>query len=126
MNKIHKKVISIGGVTLDTPLFIDNDFNYNNYLGVSKKTVDGELVSSIYEKGTHSKLYRIYSNDNGWIKQSTINLIRLLNPLNLQTLVYSDSTSDACYFNHEGSYLQTSPLYRGSIYCTLEINIIKV
>ena len=73
-----RRIIKIGDIKLDNPLFIKEEFNQKNVKGISFNTLNGGKI--VYEsiKRNNANYYTLISKDSGWLKEETINQLLLL------------------------------------------------
>ena len=111
-----KRVIKIGGVSLDNPLFWVESFDIKNVKGVSFNTLSGGKI--IYEsiKRNSAMNLTLESRDTGWIKEETLkNIITLADYLGVEIdVTFSDNTTAKARFRLEERAIEYEPLYDGS------------
>ena len=111
-----KRVIKIGGVSLDNPLFWVESFDIKNVKGVSFDTLSGGKI--IYEsiKRNSAINLTLESRDTGWIKEETLkNIITLADYLGVEVdVTFSDNTTAKARFRLEEKAIEYEPLYDGS------------
>ena len=111
-----KRVIKIGGVSLDNPLFWVESFDIKNVKGVSFNTLSGCKI--IYEsiKRNSAMNLTLESRDTGWIKEETLkNIITLADYLGVEIdVTFSDNTTAKARFRLEEKAIEYEPLYDGS------------
>jgi hypothetical protein len=120
-----KRVKSIDGVTLDNNCFISTEFDIDDYIGERNIAIDGSSVVFVQAKGAMTREVKIYSKDSGWIHKDTKDLIIATVDTTAKTVVYSDDTSDTFYYDHSRVPVSFQPLYEGSLWYTIEINLLK-
>jgi len=121
-----KRVKSIGGVTLDTALFISTEFDIDDYIGERTIAVDGSSIMFVQAKGALTREVQIYSKpDTGW--QSQIVKDALINTVDTssKTIIYDDDTEDTFYYDHTKIPLKVDPIFNGALWYTVEINLLK-
>ena len=120
-----KKVISIDGIDLDHPLYISSEFDVDDYIGFRSVAIDGSSVMFIQAKGAMTKEVSIYSKDNGWISETTKAL--LMASVDNQSIVveFDDLSNATYYFNHTKVPMEFTPLFEGSLWFTVKINLLK-
>ena len=120
-----KRVKSIGGVVLDNNCFISTEFDVDNYIGESSIAIDGSSIVFIQPKGAMTLSVEIYSKDSGWVLEDTKNaLIAIVDELS-KVVVFDDDSSDVYYFDHTKVPISFTPLYNGSFWYNVLINLIK-
>ena len=111
-----KRVIKIGGVSLDNPLFWIESFDIKNVKGVSFNTLSGGKI--IYEsiKRNRAMNLTLESRDTGWIKEETLkNIITLADYLGVEIdVTFSDNTTAKARFRLEERAIEYEPLFDGS------------
>jgi hypothetical protein len=111
-----KRVIKIGGVSLDNPLFWIESFDIKNVKGVSFNTLSGGKI--IYEsiKRNSAMNLTLESRDTGWIKEETLkNIITLADYLGVEIdVTFSDNTTAKARFRLEERAIEYEPLFDGS------------
>ena len=111
-----KRVIKIGGVSLDNPLFWVESFDIKNVKGVSFNTLSGGKI--IYEsiKRNSAMNLTLESRDTGWIKEETLkNIITLADYLGVEIdVTFSDNTTAKARFRLEERAIEYEPLFDGS------------
>jgi len=121
-----KRVKSIDGVTLNTNLFISTEFDIDNYIGERSIATDGSSVLFVQAKGAMTREVQIYSKDDtGWqdktVKDALINTVDELSKI----VIYDDDTQDTFYYDHTKIPLRLDPIYKGALWYTVEINLLK-
>lgn len=120
-----RRVISIDGVILDHPLFIDSEFDIDNYIGERRVAIDGSSVMFIQPKGAFTKEVQLTSNTTGWQKEATKDsLIDIVNE-EPKIIYFTDGSFGTYYFDLTATPLIFTPLYEGSVWYNVEINLIK-
>ena len=111
-----KRVIKIGGIELDNPLFWVESFDIKNVKGVSFNTLSGGKI--IYEsiKRNSAMNLTLESRDTGWIKEETLkNIITLADYLGVEIdVTFSDNTTAKARFRLEERAIEYEPLFDGS------------
>ena len=111
-----KRVIKIGGVSLDNPPFWIESFDIKNVKGVSFNTLSGGKI--IYEsiKRNSAMNLTLESRDTGWIKEETLkNIITLADYLGVEIdVTFSDNTTAKARFRLEERAIEYEPLFDGS------------
>jgi len=105
-----RKVIKIGSINLDYPLFIKEEFLQKNVRAVAFDTIGGSKI--VYEsiKRNSANYITLISKDSGWQKEATINnILNLADDLDVETtLTFSDNTTLKVRFAYElGEVIKT-------------------
>jgi hypothetical protein len=111
-----KRVVKIGGISLDNPLFWVESFEIKNVKAVSFETLGGgKIVYESVKRGSANNL-TLESRDTGWIKEETLeNLINLIDYLGVEVDVeFSDGGIKKARFRLEEKAIEYEPLYDGS------------
>lgn len=120
-----KRVVSIDSVVLDYKCFISSEFDVDDYLGKSSIAIDGSSVVFIQAKGSMTKVVSIYSKDSGWIHKDTKDsLIDTVDNL-AKIVTFDDSSQDTYHYDFTQIPLEFTPLYEGSLWYTIKINLVK-
>lgn len=120
-----KKVISIDGITLDRSCFISSEYDADDFLGASEVAIDGSTILFVQPKGALTKEVQITSRGSGFQKKQTKELLMASVGVSPIVVGFDNSTSDTYYYDHSRTPLQFEPLYDGSIWYTLTINLLK-
>ena len=105
-----RKVIKIGSIKLDYPLFIKEEFLQKNVKAVAFDTIGGSKI--VYEsiKRSSANYITLISKDSGWQKEVTIkNILNLADDLGVETtLTFSDNSTLKVRFAYElGEVIKT-------------------
>jgi hypothetical protein len=120
-----KRVVSIDGITLDNKCFISSEFDIDDYIGESSLAIDGSSVVFVQAKGSMTKEVSITSKDSGWISRDTKDALSNTVDELSKTVVFDDNTSNTYYFDHSTTPIKFTPLYEGSLWYNVEINLLK-
>jgi 4-hydroxyphenylpyruvate dioxygenase-like putative hemolysin len=120
-----KRVTTIDGIILDYKLFISSEFDADDYIGSRTIAVDGSSIMFIQAKGSMSKEIEIYSKDNGWVSEAKKELL-MSSVDDLAIIVEFDDLSSATYYyDHTKTPMRFDPLYEGSEWYSITINLLK-
>lgn len=120
-----KRVTKIDGVILDNKCFISTEFDIDDYIAERQIAVDGSSVVFIQAKGAMTNEVSITSKSSGWISDVTKDaLIDTVDEF-AKVVEFDDGTSATYYYDHTKVPLQVSPLYEGSLWYNVEINMLK-
>lgn len=120
-----KKVTSIDGIAFDYPLYISSEFDISDYIGERSVAIDGSSVMFVQAKGAFTKEVSLTSKDTGWVTKDTKDLlINTIDELS-KTVIFDDTTTGTYYYDHTKTPISFSPLYEGSLWYTIEINLVK-
>jgi len=72
------KVVSLGGIEFDYPLFIKDDFAMKKSRAEAFNTIGGSKVVFESVKRNNANYITLISKDSGWIKEETLKSITLL------------------------------------------------
>ena len=105
-----RKVIKIGSINLDYPLFIKEEFLQKNVRAVAFDTLAGSKI--IYEsiKRNSANYITLISKESGWQKEATINnILNLADDLDVETTItFKDDTTLKVRFAYElGEVIKT-------------------
>ena len=120
------RVVSIGGVILDYPLFISTNEVYNEHIGFEDMTPSGNLVQHIQPIGSLNKEVVLYSKGNAWLKFNTIKELYNLDFKSLHEVVFTDnSVSSYLFNNNKKNVIEAYATYNGSLWYNVIINLIR-
>jgi len=105
-----RKVIKIGSIKLDYPLFIKEEFLQKNVKAVAFETIGGSKI--VYEsiKRSSANYITLISKDSGWQKEATINnILTLADDIEVETeITFKDDTTLKVRFAYElGEVIKT-------------------
>jgi len=105
-----RKVIKIGSINLDYPLFIKEEFLQKNVKAVAFDTLAGSKI--VYEsiKRNSANYITLISKDSGWQKETTINnILTLADDIEVETTItFKDDTTLKVRFAYElGEVIKT-------------------
>ena len=111
-----KRVIKIGSIKLDNPLFWVESFEVRNVKAVSFNTLSGSKIiyESIKRKSVNN--LTLESRDTGWIKEDTLEqIITLADYLGVEVdVTFADNTTSKARFRLEERAIEYEPLFDGS------------
>ena len=120
-----KRVVSIDGVTLDNPCFITSEFDIDDFIGDRSIAIDGSSVLFVQAKGSLTREVQIYSKTSGWVTKETKDLlIDTVDELG-KLVIFDDASQATYYYDHTKTPLKVDPLYEGSLWYNVEINLLK-
>lgn len=120
-----KKVITIDGISLDNPCYISTEFDIDDFIGQRSVAIDGSSIMFVQAKGAMTKEVQITSKSNGWIESDTRDLLIASVDENSIIIEYDDLSTDTFYYDHTKTPLKLTPLYSGSLWYNVEINMLK-
>ena len=120
-----KRVVSIDGITFDNKLFISSEFDIDNYIGERSIAIDGSSIMFVQAKGSMTSDVSVYSKDSGWIHRDTKDLLTNNVDELGKLLVFDDTSSYTYYYDHTKIPLEFTPLFEGSLWYTVTINLVK-
>ena len=123
------RIKNIGGIELESSLFLVESFSVKNVQAVSFKTLDGGAV--IYEsiKRDSANNITLDSRENGWVDENTISkLVSMANDLGVEvTLTTTDDTTIKARFRlEEDEVIKTEQIYEGSKWYKVVIKMARV
>ena len=118
-------VTKIDGIVLDHSLYISSEFDIDNFIGERSITIDGSSVMFVQAKGAMTKEVQLYSGNNGWQIETTKDLIEQNVGTTQITLTFSDATTGVYYYDHASIPVTFKPLYDGSEWYNVTINLLK-
>ena len=120
------RVVKIGDIDLDNPLFIKESFAIKNVQAVASRTVGGGTIVYESQKQTNANYLTLASFETGWQREETIEAIRTLaDDLGVITTITTQSGDLlAVRFAHEkAEVIKAEPLYDGSRWYRVEISM---
>lgn len=120
-----KKVLTIDGISLDYPLYISSEFDVDDFIGERDVAIDGSSVQFIQAKGAFTKEVSIYSKQSGWVSKETKDLLISSVDELAKVVEFDDLSSATYYYDHTKIPVKFDSLYEGSIWYTIEINLLK-
>jgi len=120
-----KRVVSIGGVTLDYKCFISSEFDVDDYIGSKSTAIDGSTIVFVQPKGTMSKEVQITSKSSGWVSKSTKDALIATSGTSSITVSFDDGTTGVYYYDNTKIPMKFSELYEGALWYNVEINLLK-
>ena len=120
-----KRVVSIDGIAFSNKLFISSEFDVDDFIGESTLAIDGSSVVFVQAKGAFTKEVSIDSKDSGWVHKDVKDL--LMNNVDelSKLVVFDDATNGTYYYDHTKVPIQFAPLFEGSLWYTVTINLVK-
>jgi len=111
------RIIKIGGIELDNPLYVLESFEIKNIKAVSFNTLGGSKI--VYEsiRRDNANNITLDSMENGWLRLETLQkIVNLANELGLTVdLTTTDnSTVKARFRLEEKEVVKAEPLFEGS------------
>ena len=88
------RVVNLGGIEFDNPLFIKEEFSLKDVKGKAFNTLNGGVI--VYEsvKRGNANYITLISKESGWIKKETLdNVLTLLDDLNVEVDLTMDNGS---------------------------------
>ncbi len=120
-----KRVTKIDGVTLDNKCFISTEFDIDDYIADRQIAIDGSSVLFVQAKGAMTNEVSITSKNSGWVSDTTKDaLINTVDEL-AKVVEFDDATTATYYYDHTKVPLQLTPLYEGSLWYNVELNLLK-
>ncbi len=120
-----KRVITIDGITLDNSCFISSEFDVDDFIGVRSIAIDGSSVLFVQSKGSMTKQVQITSKNSGWVSKDTKDLLFASVDVSAITVEFDDASTSTYYYDHERVPMKLTPLYEGSLWYNVEINLLK-
>ena len=120
-----KRVTIIDGITLDNACFISSEFDVDDFIGQRSVAIDGSSILYVQAKGSMTKQVQITSKMSGWITSDTKDLLFASVDMNSILVEFDDTSSDTYYYDHEKVPMKITPLYEGSLWYNVEINLLK-
>ena len=120
-----RKVISIDGIALDNSCFISSEFDADDFIGKKSVAIDGSSIMFVLPKGAMTKDVQIYSKKHGWILESTKELLMASADSLPKIVVFDDTSEGTYYYDHTKIPMKFSQVFEGSLWYTVEINLLK-
>jgi len=120
-----KRAVSINGITFDYKLFISSEFDMDDYIGSRQIAIDGSSVMYIQPKGAMSKEVKLYSKTSGIISETTKGLLEQDVDENIKNIVFDDASNGDYYYDLTKTAIEFEPLYEGSEWYSVTINLVK-
>ena len=122
-------VKKIGGIELENKLWFKESFDVKNVRGIAFNTIGGGKV--VYEsiKRNNANYITLESKNNGWIKEDTLKKIATLaDDIGVETTIVFDNDNEVkVRFAYEkGEVIKAEPIYEGSKWYRVEINLCRV
>ncbi|MEO1953536.1 MAG: hypothetical protein ABGW74_02410 [Campylobacterales bacterium] len=123
------RIKNIGGIELESSLFLVESFSVKNVQAVSFKTLDGGAV--IYEsiKRDSANNITLDSRENGWIDENTISkLVSMANDLGVEVMLTTTdgATIKARFRLEEDEVIKAEQIYEGSKWYKVVIKMARV
>jgi len=120
-----KRAVSINGITFNYPLFSSEEYEAKDYIGTKTLTTGGRYNIKIQNKGSLTKEVMFSSGESAFIQEEIKN--RLLGDvdLNAKNVIFTDGREQIYYYNHNSNAITFTPLYEGSMWYKVEINLLK-
>ena len=120
-----KKVTHIDGIELDHSMYISTEFDIDDYLASKSVAIDGSTVMFVQPKGSMTREVEVYSKSNGWQEEATKDLLTASIDTDVVVVTYDDATTDNFYYDHSKVPISFDPLYAGSLWYNVTINLIR-
>lgn len=120
-----RKVITIDGISLDNACYSSAEFDIDDFLAERTVAIDGSSILFVQAKGAMSKDVQFTSKSNGWITSDTMDLLIASVDVNSIIVEYDDLSTETFYYDHTTTPLKFIPLYDGSLWYNVEINLLK-
>lgn len=120
-----KRVVSINGIEFDYPLFSSEELNADNYIGTKTLTIGGGYNIELREKGSLSKEVTFLSRNSAFIREKTRRKLMRDIDLNAKNVIFTDGSEETYYYNYTSHALMCEPLYKGSEWYRVELNLLK-
>jgi len=120
-----KRVEKFDDIELDYKCFISTEFDIDDYIGEKSIAIDGSSVMFVQPKGAMTKEVSIYSKDSGFISGATKDLLAASVDTNSKIVTYDDGTTDTFYYDFTKIPISFKPLYEGSLWYSITINLLK-
>jgi hypothetical protein len=124
-----RKVIKIGDIVLDHPLFIKEEFDVKNVQGTAFDTIGGGKVVFESVKRHNANYYTLTSFENGWLKEDTVRkIIMLADNIGVETTITFDSgsTANVRFAYEKGQIVKAEPIFENSEWFKVEVFLCEV
>ena len=119
------RVVKIGDIDLDNPLFIKESFAIKNVQAVASRTIGGGTIVYESQKQANANYLTLASFETGWQKEETIEAIKALaDDLGVTTTIITTKGAIEARFAHEkAEVIKAEPIYDGSRWYRVEISM---
>ena len=126
-NKSIRRVVQINDIVLDYPLQLSSELIKDDFYGETSLSIRGNPVGFLKNKECCTNEVTIYSGDNGWVSDGVLGKLDALNKLGVLTVLFDDGSTeqDTYYFNCATIPLEKTPLYDGSRWNKVVLNLIR-
>jgi len=123
------RIKNIGGIELESSLFLIESFAVKNVQAVKFETLDGGAVIFESIKRDSANNITLDSRENGWLKEDTISkLVSIANDLGIEVTLTTadDATLKARFRLEESEVIKAEQIYEGSKWYKVVIKMARL